>query len=127
MGIPHICKNEQRVSSLGLVEYNDGKDVCTFVDNEYYLEKLSDNIQMVLIGEDLLDTLKQYRKSYGICVCLLYTSASGENVYGAKKIGNTWYYFDEKTGAMHTGWRDAGEKKRYYNDKGCLLYTSRCV
>lgn len=68
MGIPHICKNEQRVSSLGLVEYNDGKDVCTFVDNEYYLEKLSDNIQMVLIGEDLLDTLKQYRKSYGICV-----------------------------------------------------------
>ena len=68
MGIPHICKNEQRVSSLGLVEYNDGKDVCTFVDNEYYLEKLSDNIQMVLIGEDLLDTLKQYRKSYWICV-----------------------------------------------------------
>lgn len=68
MGIPHICKNEQRVSSLGLVEYNDGKDACTFVDNEYYLEKLSDNIQMVLIGEDLLDTLKQYRKSYGICV-----------------------------------------------------------
>ena len=68
MGIPHICKNEQRVSSLGLGEYNDGKDVCTFVDNEYYLEKLSDNIQMVLIGEDLLDTLKQYRKSYGICV-----------------------------------------------------------
>lgn len=68
MGIPHICKNEQRVSSLGLVEYNDGKDVCTFVDNEYYLEKLSDNIQMVLIGEDLLDTLKQYRKSYGICI-----------------------------------------------------------
>ena len=68
MGIPHICKNEQRVSSLGLVEYNDGKDLCTFVDNEYYLEKLSDNIQMVLIGEDLLDTLKQYRKSYGICV-----------------------------------------------------------
>lgn len=68
MGIPHTCKNEQRVSSLGLVEYNDGKDVCTFVDNEYYLEKLSDNIQMVLIGEDLLDTLKQYRKSYGICV-----------------------------------------------------------
>ena len=42
--------------------------MCTFVDNEYYLEKLSDNIQMVLIGEDLLDTLKQYRKSYGICV-----------------------------------------------------------
>ena len=68
MGTPHICKNEQRVSSLGLVEYNDGKDVCTFVDNEYYLEKLSDNIQMVLIGEDLRDTLKQYRKSYGICV-----------------------------------------------------------
>lgn len=68
MEIPHICKNEQRVSSLGLVEYNNGKDVCTFVDNEYYLEKLSDNIQMVLIGEDLLDTLKQYRKSYGICV-----------------------------------------------------------
>ena len=69
MGIPHICENEQRVSSLGLVEYNDGKDVCTFVDNEYYLEKLSDNIQMVLIGEDLLDTLKQYRKSYGIWCC----------------------------------------------------------
>ena len=68
MEIPHICKNEQRVSSLGLVEYNNGKDVCTFVDNEYYLEKLSDNSQMVLIGEDLLDTLKQYRKSYGICV-----------------------------------------------------------
>ena len=27
MGIPHICKNEQRVSSLGLVEYNDGNNL----------------------------------------------------------------------------------------------------
>ena len=49
-----------------------------------------------------------------------YIDSTGEKAYGAKKIGNTWYYFDEKTGAMHTGWRDAGEKKCYYNDKGEL-------
>ena len=51
-----------------------------------------------------------------------YIYASGEKAYGAKKIGSTWYYFDEKTGAMHTGWRNAGEKKCYYNDKGELQF-----
>ena len=56
--------------------------------------------------------------------------ASGENVYGAKKIGNTWYYFDEKTGAMHTGWRDAGEKTVSYTHldvyKRQDVHTGRC-
>ena len=56
-----------------------------------------------------------------------YIYASGEKAYGAKKIGNTWYYFDEKTGAMHTGWRDAGEKKCYYNDKGELQFGAQKI
>ena len=56
-----------------------------------------------------------------------YIYASGEKAYGAKKIGSTWYYFDEKTGAMHTGWRDAGEKKRYYNDKGELQFGAQKI
>ena len=56
-----------------------------------------------------------------------YIYASGEKAYGAKKIGSTWYYFDEKTGAMHTGWRDAGEKKCYYNDKGELQFGAQKI
>ena len=56
-----------------------------------------------------------------------YIYASGEKAYGAKKIGSTWYYFDEKTGAMHTGWRNAGEKKCYYNDKGELQFGAQKI
>lgn len=69
MGIPHVCYNEKEVSSLGLVEYNDGNDVCTFIESEKYVKKISaDNIRMVLVRKDLLDTIKRVDGFYGICV-----------------------------------------------------------
>lgn len=68
MGVPHVCYNEQEVSSLGLVEYNDGNDTCTFIENEKYVEKIPSNIRMILVRKDLLDTLKRAEGIYGICV-----------------------------------------------------------
>ena len=68
IGIECNCINEQAVSSFGLVEYNDGIDVCTFVENEKYVEKISDNIRMVIARPDLLDVLNKEDTLYGICI-----------------------------------------------------------
>ena len=68
MGIPHTRQNEQNVSSLGLVEYNDGNDVCTFIENEKYIEKISNNIRMVFAKKDLLDVLNQKDGRFGVCI-----------------------------------------------------------
>lgn len=68
MGVSYRCINEQQISSLGLVEYNNGKDICTFVESEKYIQEISDNIRMVIINENLLEFLKTQEATYGICI-----------------------------------------------------------
>ncbi len=46
---------------------------------------------------------------------------SNGKVYGEKKIGDAWYYFDpNKDGAMATGWYTLGNRKVYYQSSGAM-------
>ena len=51
-----------------------------------------------------------------------YYYEGGQKVYGAKKIGNAWYYFDPTTGAMyHDRWREKEGQWYYYDGDGHLV------
>ena len=41
---------------------------------------------------------------------------------GEKKIDGSWYYFDEVTGEMRTGFVDHHNKSYYYNESGHMLH-----
>ena len=48
-----------------------------------------------------------------------YYYENGKKVYGEKKIGNSWYYFDpDNNGAMATGWYTIGSRTVYYKSTG---------
>ncbi len=68
IGISYKCIDEKPISSLGLVEYNNGKDTCTFVDSEKYIQNISDNIRMVIVRKELVNSLKKQDAKYGICI-----------------------------------------------------------
>ena len=47
-----------------------------------------------------------------------YYDENGQKVYGGKKIGEYWYYFDKTTGIMLKGsWRQSETGSRYYYDE----------
>ena len=47
-----------------------------------------------------------------------YYYENGKKVYGGKKIGEYWYYFDKTTGIMLEGsWRESETGSRYYYDE----------
>ena len=48
-----------------------------------------------------------------------YYYEEGQKVYGEKKIGTSWYYFDpDNNGAMVTGWKIFNSRKVYYKSSG---------
>ena len=49
--------------------------------------------------------------------------------YGQKFINGHWYYFDEVTGAMLTGFKYIPSQKKnvYYNSQGQMLYGSQKI
>ena len=48
-----------------------------------------------------------------------YYYEEGQKVYGEKKIGSSWYYFDpDNNGAMVTGWKVFNSRKVYYKSSG---------
>ena len=52
-----------------------------------------------------------------------YYYENGQKVYGTKKIGDSWYYFDsEKNGAMYMGWRRDEGYTYYYRNDGSLCF-----
>ena len=56
-----------------------------------------------------------------------YYYENGQKVYGTKKIGDSWYYFDpEKNGAKHTGFLSINGYTYYYrSDGGLVLGTEK--
>ena len=49
-----------------------------------------------------------------------YCYKGNQMLFGVQKIKGGWYYFNETTGVMHTGWRSSGGKKFYYHEDGEL-------
>ena len=46
---------------------------------------------------------------------------------GEKKIDGSWYYFDEFTGEMRTGFVDHHDKSYYYNNQGQMQYGEKKI
>lgn len=52
-----------------------------------------------------------------------YYYEGNKKVYGEKKIGNAWYYFDpDNNGAMITGWHQFADKTVYYDPDGMMVF-----
>ena len=56
-----------------------------------------------------------------------YFYEGGKKVTGEKKIGELWYHFDEKTGAMTTGWYDLPGKRVYYDTDGAMVKGQKWI
>lgn len=49
---------------------------------------------------------------------LIYINEQGNQLYGSQKIEDDFYYFDEETGYMHTGFLKTDEGTYYYDSEG---------
>lgn len=68
MQIPYKCYKEFEVDSLGLAGYNAGDRVCTFIENEKYLEDLSDCVKVILTNEKTAATVCHDEINFGIII-----------------------------------------------------------
>ena len=56
-----------------------------------------------------------------------YYYENGKKVFGEKAIAGAWYYFDEKTGVMATGWTKHHGNQYYYNSKGQMIHGETVI
>ena len=69
MGVEAVCVDEKDFMSLGLAAYNDAKsEVCTFIDDEKYIESITENVRMVLVKNQVFDILRTRNRWYGMCI-----------------------------------------------------------
>lgn len=69
MEIPALCYDEKEFFFLEVASYNDNNvKVCTFIDNERYIESITPNVSMILVGNDIEEKLKGTNCSYGFCI-----------------------------------------------------------
>ena len=52
----------------------------------------------------------------------VYYNSKGEMQYGPQKIGGYWYYFNNGSGAMTTGWLTLNGRKYYYDGNGHQVF-----
>lgn len=68
INIENRCINERNFESLGLVGYNTGNNVCTFVESAEYLKKLTPSIVMVLVNDEVYNKIRANSYDFGICI-----------------------------------------------------------
>ncbi|MBS6798850.1 MAG: UDP-3-O-(3-hydroxymyristoyl)glucosamine N-acyltransferase [Firmicutes bacterium] len=69
LNIPCKALNEQEFTSLGLVGYNAGKKVCTFLTDEKYADGLSEYITMIITIPEIVKTIShKISDSCGVCI-----------------------------------------------------------
>lgn len=58
-----------------------------------------------------------------------YYYQNGSPVKGQKKINGSWYYFDDKSGVMITGWKTVSAQKKtvYYDTNGKMVYGEKKI
>ena len=52
---------------------------------------------------------------------MIYIDKNHEQLYGPQKIDNDFYYFDEDTGYMHTGFLETENGTYYYDENGKMI------
>lgn len=68
MKIDFFCKDEKKVDSLGLAGYNKGDNVCTFIENEKYIDEITSNVAMILTNNNVAKYLEDKDISFGVCI-----------------------------------------------------------
>lgn len=68
MQIKYKCESDCDFDSLGLAGYNNGNNVCTFVDNEKYLKEISTNISLIITNEKIAEHFKGKETSFEYCI-----------------------------------------------------------
>ena len=66
LNIEYRCIGERDFSSLGLIEYNNGKSVCTFAVDSRYLSNILPSVTMVLTNGSI--AVDKENAKYGICI-----------------------------------------------------------
>lgn len=62
------CEKTGEFESLGLVGYNKGNNVCTFIENEKYINDLSHNVSVVITNEEVGRILGKQNKNFVVCI-----------------------------------------------------------
>lgn len=62
LGIEHRCVGTGNFNfdTLGLVQSNTEKSICTFIDNEKFIEDIPDRVSVILTKEELKEALQNY-------------------------------------------------------------------
>ena len=68
MQVDFECDLEKEFKSLGLAGYNNDDAVCTFIDNEKYIQELSGNISMVITTKKIAKIIRTSMQNIGICI-----------------------------------------------------------
>lgn len=68
MSIEFDCPENIEFDSLGLVSYNNGDRVCTFVDNDKFLDNLSSCIVLVLTNKEVAPLLREKYPNIDLCI-----------------------------------------------------------
>lgn len=101
-------ENEKDVNSLGLLKYNSGENICTFLEKKEYLDNLNSNISMVITDYDIANHLLNSKRDIGVIITdnprILFFSIhnylSGLEIYKRKKKKN--YFGDNVSIGKYT-------------------------
>lgn len=92
----YSIKNEKAVDSLGLLEYNAGKNICTFAEKKQYIEGLKPNISMIITNKSIADYMLKNTYDIGIIIAEnprilffnIHNYLSGLEIYKRRKTKN---------------------------------------
>lgn len=68
IGMPFEIIDEKPVKSLGLLSYNSGDCVCTFIEKSDFLKSVPDNISMIITKREVAESINDKEAGYGMIV-----------------------------------------------------------
>lgn len=87
LGIAHQCVGTGNFNfdTLGLIQSNTEKSICTFIDNEKFIKDIPDHVSVILTKEELKEALQNYNccivESPRITFFQLHNSLCGSQMY----------------------------------------------
>lgn len=61
-------QNEKDIDSLGLIKYNSGKNICTFLEKIEYLDNLNSDISMVITDYEKANYILSNKRDIGVII-----------------------------------------------------------
>ena len=124
---------------LGVIRYSKYEDIPAILVEHAFITNQNE-INKYLSSEEGLKKLgvadaTGIANAYGLKKLKWVENDNGERqlyeegvlVKGEKRVQGYWYYFDETTGVMKTGWHQFPNKKVYYDADGRMLYGEQRI